>query len=85
MSNFKPFAMLFSNSSWDFKTLEVVQPWVKMTPFAASTYLPSMSPLMAADLESRKPATLKVTFELEWFEWRIEKGGINARCFCLDF
>lgn len=32
-------------------------------PFLKSTYLPSMSPAMTFDLESRVPATLKVTLE----------------------
>lgn len=41
--------------------MEVVQVWVKVTPFFGSTYLPSMSPRIAFDLASRVPATLNAT------------------------
>jgi hypothetical protein len=37
--------------------------WVKVTPFLKSTYLPSMSPLIAFEVASLLPATLKVTLE----------------------
>ena len=37
--------------------------WVKVKPFLKSTYFPSMSPAMAAELASRIPATLKMTLE----------------------
>jgi len=36
---------------------------VKVKPFLKSTYFPSMSPAMAAELASRIPATLKMTLE----------------------
>lgn len=37
--------------------------WVKVKPFLKSTYFPSMSPAIAAELASRIPATLKITLE----------------------
>lgn len=36
---------------------------MKVKPFLKSTYLPSMSPAMAAELASLVPATLKMTLE----------------------
>ena len=38
----------------------MVQAWVMATPFLGSTHFPSMSPVIAADLASRSPATLKL-------------------------
>jgi hypothetical protein len=59
-SSFNPLAIWFSNSTWVLNKLVVVHAWVKVMPFLKSTYLPSMSPAIAADLASRVPATLKV-------------------------
>lgn len=56
-----PLATWFSSSIWVLRTFEVVQVWVKVTPFLASTYLPSRSPAIAFDLASRVPATRNAT------------------------
>jgi hypothetical protein len=60
-SNFKPLASWFSHSTFVTSILVVFHVWVRVMPFLELTYLPSISPVMAADLLSRLPVIFKIT------------------------
>lgn len=62
ISIFRPFARLFSSSTFDLSTFCVVHVWVNVTPFWGSAYLASRSPLMIP-LWLRSPKTRKLTAE----------------------
>lgn len=62
-SNLRPLRMMLSSSTWLRRILEVVQDWVKVSPWFLSVHFPSMSPLMMSALASRAPWTLKQTLE----------------------
>lgn len=59
--NLRPLAIWFSNSTELFKTLAVVQAWVKVTPLFLSAHFASKSPKIFSVLASRVPSTLNVT------------------------